>query len=62
MVNGSYCYLKTVTIVNGELSKTIKMVNGELPKTIKMVNCDNDNDNDNIFFDHNIQIYTTDLQ
>ncbi len=23
---------------------------------------DNDNDNDNILFDHNIQIYTTDLQ
>ncbi len=22
---------------------------------------DNDNDNDNILFDHNIQIYTTDL-
>ncbi len=27
-----------------------------------MVYTDNDNDNDNILFDHNIQIYTTDLQ
>ncbi len=51
-----------IIIRNSNMPYVVPPVKITPPTTNPVPSLDYDNDNDNILFDHNIQIYTTDLQ